>query len=258
MSTQALSDQQLNDAPAAEINRVETSAPFHWIGAGIGNFLAAPGPSLVYGTLFGVAAGATLWASMASPGFTVAFLTGLLLIGPALAAGLYVAARQQDAGEDTSILSALALLRSRTTNLALFGVFLALVMAAWVRLSALLFAIKFNTVTVTVDGYLGTISGTGDPMALVFFLLVGLALAVIVFVTSAVAVPMIVDRDCGPIPAIQASARAVAGNWPTMIVWAALIVLLTGVGIVTGFVGMLAIFPILGYATWHSYRSLVR
>lgn len=32
---------------------------------------------------------------------------------------------------------------------------------------------------------------------------------------------------------------------------------LTAVGIATAFVGFLVIFPVLGYATWHSYRELM-
>ena len=41
-----------------------------------------------------------------------------------------------------------------------------------------------------------------------------------------------------------------------MVIWAALITLLTAVGLATGFVGLTVIFPVLGYATWHSYRAL--
>ena len=40
-----------------------------------------------------------------------------------------------------------------------------------------------------------------------------------------------------------------------MAVWAISIVTLTAVGIATAFA---VIFPVLGYATWHSYRALVR
>ncbi len=43
-----------------------------------------------------------------------------------------------------------------------------------------------------------------------------------------------------------------------MAVWAMSIVALTAVGIATAFVGFAVIFPVLGYATWHSYRALVR
>jgi uncharacterized membrane protein len=109
-----------------------------------------------------------------------------------------------------------------------------------------------------VDGYQSILSGTGDPVAVAYFVLIGLVLAFTVFITSAVAIPLIVDRDCGPFTAIQTSARSFAKNWPAMLVWAALIVALTAIGIFTYFVGMLVLFPVLGYATWHSYKALVK
>ena len=240
-----------------EIRPVGVAQPFAWLAAGARSFAAAPGTSLLYGALFALAAAGALYLTWNFPGFTVAFLTGLLLIGPVLAAGLYIAARQQQAGEAVSIAGALRHLASRSANLGLFAVFLALIMAAWVRLSALLFALKFNTFNITLDGYVGILSGTGDPLAVAYFALVGLLLASVVFITSAVAIPMIVDRDCGPLNAVRASARAVARNWPAMAVWAALIVVLTAVGIGTYLVGMVVLFPVLGYATWHSYKALV-
>jgi uncharacterized membrane protein len=86
---------------------------------------------------------------------------------------------------------------------------------------------------------------------------IGFILAATVFITSAVAVPMIVDRDAGPFAAIATSARAVAENWPAMLVWAGLIVILSAVGIATFFAGFVVLFPVLGYATWHSYRAMV-
>ena len=72
------------------------------------------------------------------------------------------------------------------------------------------------------------------------------------------AIPLILDRDTDFISAIRTSYRAVARNPGAMLVWSAAIAALTAVGIATAFVGLAVIFPILGYATWHSYRSLVR
>jgi uncharacterized membrane protein len=127
-----------------------------------------------------------------------------------------------------------------------------------VRASALLFAVKFNTLSPSIEGYLGLVSGAAaDPWVLGYLGLIGLALALAVFVVGAVSIPMIVDRQVGPVLAIRTSARAVAKNWAAMLVWALLIVALTAIGIATWFVGMLVLFPVLGYATWHSYRSLV-
>jgi uncharacterized membrane protein len=69
---------------------------------------------------------------------------------------------------------------------------------------------------------------------------------------------MIVDRDVNPLTAIHTSARAVARNWPAMTLWAAVIVAVTAVGIATLGIAMVVIFPVLAYATWHSYRATVR
>lgn len=257
MSAQAVSILSGSTGAPAEIRQVHIAAPFEWLRAGVRSLAAAPGPSLLYGALFALAAAATVYLTRTLPGFTVAFITGLLLIGPFLAAGIYAAARQQQAGEPVSIGRAIAFLGTRSANMGLYALFLALIMVVWVRVSALLFALKFNTFNMTVDGYLGILSGSGDPTAIAYFVLIGFALALTVFITSAVAIPMIVDRDCGPLTAIHTSARAFAMNWPTMLVWAALIVALTAVGIATFFVGLVVLFPVLGYATWHSYRALV-
>jgi uncharacterized membrane protein len=258
MTTETLHATPVSTTSASEIRSVRLGEPFAWLRAGWRDFAAAPGVSLLYGAIFALACLGLVALTRQLPWFTIAFLTGLLAMGPFLAAGLYTAARQLAAGEPVSVRAGLGLLRSRSTNLALFAVFLALIMAAWVRLSALLFAVKFGTFSPSIEGYLGVLGGSGgDPIVWAYFVSIGLALAGVVFVTSAVAIPLILDRDAGPITAMQTSARAVARNWPAMLVWAGLIVVLTTVGIASFFVAMLMIFPVLGYATWHSYRRLV-
>lgn len=240
-----------------QIRQVPLSASVDWLGAGWRTLRGAPGPSLLYGTLFAVVCEGALMLTMRSPGFTAAFLTGLLLIGPFLGAGLYVAARQHSAGDPVRIGASLALLWQRRTNLSLFVLFLALVMAAWVRFSALLFAFKVNAFSATSNDWEGFLAGSFDPVIVGFFVVIGALLAALIFLTSAVSVPLIVDRDAGPITAISASYRAVTSNWWPMALWAALIVVLSAVGIFTLFIGMIVLFPLLGYATWHSYRALV-
>jgi len=56
---------------------------------------------------------------------------------------------------------------------------------------------------------------------------------------------------------ISASYHTVAKNPAAMVVWAGTILLLKAVGIATAFMGLAIIFPVLGYATWHSYRALI-
>lgn len=240
-----------------QILTVESTAALDWLKAGWQTLLAAPGVSLLYGALFGLVCAVLTMLTLRNPGFTTAFLTGLLLIGPLLASGLYVAARQHAAGERVSIWASLSLLWDRRTNLSLFVLFLGLVMAAWVRFSSLLFAFKVDVFSPTSYSWGSFLTGSFDPIIVGFFVVIGAILASVVFVTSAVAVPMIVDRDAGPITAISASYRAVRTNWQPMALWAALIVALTSVGVVTWFVGMIVLFPLTGYATWYSYKALV-
>lgn len=135
---------------------------------------------------------------------------------------------------------------------------LGLVMAAWVRFSALLFALKFSTLNPSLEAYTSMFTSSEGWITLSYFFGIGFLLVAAVFVVSAVSIPLIVDRDTDSITAMQKSFRAVTRNADAMFVWATIIVALTVIGIATAFIGLVVIFPILGYATWHSYRALVK
>jgi uncharacterized membrane protein len=245
-------------ATATDVNRVGAAAPFAWIQRGIEDFRRAPALGLLYGFLFaGLCAGVFLLVR-GNPGFSTGFLTGLLVIGPFLAAGLYAASRDMERGLAPSVSSSLNLVVQRRTYLALFSLMLALVMASWIRFSALLFALKFNTLTPTAEAYTQMLSSSEGWITLSFFLGTGLLLASVVFVVSAVSIPLILDKDADFITAMRTSYRAVVSNPGAMLVWSGLIVALTVIGVATAFVGLAVIFPVLGYATWHSYRDLVK
>ena len=245
-------------APDHDIARVDEAAALQWLKQGWDDFRAMPWLSLLYGALFaGLCAGLFLLSSGA-PWYTIGFLTGLVVIGPFVASGLYAAARDREAGVRPSIGGSVRLLVQRRTYLALFSLMLALVMGAWIRLTALLFAFKFNTLSPPIEAYAALFTSADGWMTLAFFLGSGLALVAAVFVVSAVAIPLILDKDADFIRAMRTSYRAVARNPAAMAIWAALIVSLTFIGVATAFVGLAILFPILGYATWHSYRELVR
>ncbi len=244
--------------PATETGPVATLAALDWIRRGIDDFRRAPVLSLLYGTLFAGLCASVYLLTRNIPWFTTGYLTGLLVLGPFLAAGLYAASRDIERGSAPGIASGLRLIAQRKTYLALFSLLLALTMAAWIRFSALLFALKFSTLSPTVEAYTTLLGSSDGWIALTYFIGIGFILASAVFVISAVAIPLILDKDADFITAMKASFRAVTGNPAAMIVWAAAIVALTAIGIATAFVGLAVIFPILGYATWHSYRALVR
>jgi uncharacterized membrane protein len=112
--------------------------------------------------------------------------------------------------------------------------------------------------SISIESYTGLLTSSGDPVVAAYFFTIGFVLAAAVFVIGAVSIPMILDRNCNPITAIGTSARTVAKNGPAMLVWASIILIMTGAGVATLFIGMVVLFPVLGYATWHSYRTLIR
>jgi uncharacterized membrane protein len=77
------------------------------------------------------------------------------------------------------------------------------------------------------------------------------------FSISVVSTPMLMDRQVDVLTAMQTSMRAVRVNWQAMILWASLIVMFVGVGIITFYIGLIVCMPLIGHATWHAYRDLV-
>ena len=69
--------------------------------------------------------------------------------------------------------------------------------------------------------------------------------------------PMIVDGKTSAVPAMISSVRTVLDQPAVMLLWASVVALLTLVGFATFFIGLAIVFPILGYATWHSYRDCI-
>jgi len=68
---------------------------------------------------------------------------------------------------------------------------------------------------------------------------------------------MMLDRDVDVATAIVTSVRCVARNPGAMLLWAAIIVVLTAIGFATWMIGLALVFPWLGHASWHAYRDLV-
>ena len=83
-------------------------------------------------------------------------------------------------------------------------------------------------------------------------------MAVAVFAVSVVAIPLMLDRNATAGQAMRASLIVVSQNIPAMLVWSALILILTIIGYAPLLGGLLIIAPLLGHATWHAYREMVR
>ena len=86
----------------------------------------------------------------------------------------------------------------------------------------------------------------------------GLLLVIFLVVWMRFSLPMLLDRNVGMLQAVMTSAVAVVLNAKTMAVWAGLVVLFTGAGLAAGYVGLAVTLPLIGHATWHAYRAVIR
>ncbi|MNV74450.1 hypothetical protein D3C71_1676690 [compost metagenome] len=89
------------------------------------------------------------------------------------------------------------------------------------------------------------------------WLALGSFLAAPIFASSVVAMPLLLERRVGVWQAVLTSWTVVLANPATMAFWAALIVLFTLLGLGSLLIGLVAVVPMLGHASWHAYRDLV-
>ncbi|HEX4151871.1 MAG TPA: DUF2189 domain-containing protein [Steroidobacteraceae bacterium] len=242
-----------------DVQHASLLKPFVWIGRGWLDMRRHWGASLGYGALI-VAIGWTLLVFCAThPYFVAAAITGFLLVGPAVSAGLCEMSRRYSAGQSANFDESLEGFKRNVQGLSEFGLILAICAAIWFALSAVLLDSVFHIPAPSVSEtlYRGFVD-TANRSQVISYVAVGGLLAAGVFAVSVVSIPLLIDRHATAGQAMRASVRVAIANIPAMIVWSALITLLTIIGYAPLLAGLLIIAPLLGHATWHAYRDLVR
>ncbi|MBI1774023.1 MAG: DUF2189 domain-containing protein [Proteobacteria bacterium] len=245
--------------PGPYIRRVSVDRPWAWLASGWQDLIAAWRASLAYGlALVGFSVVLTLGLAVGGWFYLVLPLAaGFMLVAPILAVGLYEISRRHGLGEAVDLPVALRAYKRNGVQLALMGLALMLLHLAWVRIASLLFVLFFPQIESGPAQLLDLlISGASLPF-LVVGTVIGAALAVIAFSVSAISIPMLLDQPISAPVAIATSVVAVRENWRPMALWAALIVVFTGVGMATFYVGLAIAWPLVAHASWHAYRDLV-
>ena len=249
-----------SSAPA--IRKIELDRPWQWLTKGWRDMRRAPTISLTYGLLAAVT-GYVLIFGLHIAGYlylVLPLVAGFLIVGPILAVGLYEVSRRAEQGQSTSLGEALLAYRRNGSQIALMGVALMLVMFAWARIAALIFFLYFG---LTPPHYENLIASTFlDADALPFLVLgtaIGGVMALLAYAISVISIPLLLDRpEANVVEAMITSFRSVQVNFIPMLFWAALIVMFIAAGLVTLFIGLVVTLPLIGHASWHAYRDLVR
>ncbi len=243
-----------------QVNRVTLAHPWRWLAKGWQDIRAAPGYSLRYGAGIVLLSGSILLLTVLGHlTFLVPFLTaGFFLIAPLLAVGLYHMSDLLERGEPLGSCQALAAVRRNQGQLGMATGFLFMIMQLWILASVFLFIMLFHAPLPTWENFLPVVVLSGKHTTLVAaVVLVGGFFAVCAFCVSAIAIPMMIDRPVDGFTAGRTSLRAVARNWLPMLLWAVLLVVIVGAGLLTFYVGLFLAVPLVGHATWHAYRDLV-
>jgi len=226
-------------------------APFRWIRLGVADLMRAPQQSLFYGLAVAVMiAIVSLLAWMkGSQWIMFAMLGGFVFLAPLTCIGLYAISAQLERGQPPLMMRSLrAAFRRHLGNEMIFAIVLLVIFMVWAR-AAVIITVFFPT-----DG---EVTFRILWPYLTFGSIVGAVFAAVTFCASAFSLPMIMHRDVDSITAIVTSVNAVLRNKRAMFVWLTLIVSGLLLGLVTAFVGLVVIVPVIGYAAWHGYLETI-
>ena len=253
----------VNQGPVpVTIREVSVDRSSQWLAKGWRDVWRAPKISLAYGFSFVVISYLFTFGlfEMEMGAYLVPAIGGFILVAPVLVVGLYEVARRLQEGEvDIGFKAICIICMKNASQVATMGVVMLIFAFFWMVIAIVLFAVFFSggvppledlafEMLFTLNGGLFLIVGTG----------MGAILATGIFTISAISIPLLLDRDnVDVITAIAASYQAVKVNWQTMFGWAALLGVISGVALVTFYVGLAIALPMLAYATWHAYTDIV-
>jgi uncharacterized membrane protein len=233
------------------------SAPFDWLRRGADDLKASGFASLFYGMCFAAGGFLLFLAFRHAVQLVTAVTAGFMLLGPFLALGLYELSRRRETGEALSLPATLTVWKRNFGCFGIYSLILIVVYLVWARASLVIFALFYQGGMPTLGSFMTQILKFDNIEFLLAYLAVGGFFAMLVFAVSVVSIPMMLERNKDTITAMLASFLALVRNLPMMLIWGALIALLTALGIALGFIGLIITMPLVGHATWHAYRALI-
>jgi len=242
-----------------KVRRIAPHDCLHSLALGFEDVLEMPTYPLFVGFFYALAGIAIVSFASFANALQLAFplAAGFALVGPFVAVGLYEMSRRREQGFDATWRDAFAVLKSPALpSILALGLVLFVLFAAWIEAAELLYVALYgpypplaataflHDVLTTARGWL-LISAGGA---------IGFCFAALALCASIVSFPLMLDRDVGLVPAIEASLRVTRESPLTTALWGLIVAVLLLLGSLPLFIGLAVVMPMLGHATWRLYR----
>ena len=187
--------------------------------------------------------------------------SGFALIGPLFAVGLYEMSRQRELTGEENWLDTFRVIKSpQIGEITAMGLILIGLFFTWLAVAQAIFNATLGAdAAATVTGFIAAVLTTPAGWAMIILgTLAGGLFATGVLAISVVTFPLLLDRHVSLATAIKTSLLAVQRNPVVLAQWGLIIAFGLLLGSIPCFLGLVIILPILGHATWHLYRRLVK
>lgn len=229
--------------------------------SGLRDFSKAP----QYGIVFGLAYAAFGWVllyllnTLDINYYVYPMATGFALLAPFVASGLYEVSHKLAEGEKLSWGGVISSTKSAGgKDLSWMAVVTTFAYIIWLDIAVALYVIFFGMKPLAFTELVTAVMTT--PSGFLFFVIgnvAGAVLALIVFSITVVSLPLLFDKHVDFVTAMITSVKVVLENPKPMLLWCAIIGVLFTICILSLFVALIVVLPILGHSTWHLYTRAV-